>query len=144
MKLFEIMPGLYQRGYFAGLKTKIQSLEDYGIDIVVNMYYKTDPDMASCLYMYVCIPISDSIVDGLERIEDMLELADFLADQIEMGHGVLTHCYGGINRSGLMSALIVRSYLGVSGSEAIDIVREGEPRSLDNAAFVDYLEGLLA
>lgn len=142
MKVYEVIPGkLYQRGYFATLKSKFTRLEELGVDIVVNTYYKTDPDMADVLYMYINIPVPDG-VEGLQRIDDMHLVADMVAYSLLDGHSAIVHCYGGRNRSGLVNALIVRRYYGVTGAEALKIVREAREDSLSTQTFVDYLLSL--
>jgi protein-tyrosine phosphatase len=52
-------------------------------------------------------------------------------------------CYYGVNRSGLIATLIVRQYAGVSGEEALRLVRRSRKGSVGgNPHFVNYLNGL--
>lgn len=48
---------------------------------------------------------------------------------------VLVTCWAGRNRSGLVSALALREYLGISGSAASALVRAARPHALTNSKF---------
>ena len=53
---------------------------------------------------------------------------------------VLITCHLGINRSGLVMALVLR-LMGHSPQEAIKTIRERRPKALQNRAFLELIEG---
>ena len=63
-----------------------------------------------------------------------------LARRIRGGHGVLSSCYAGWNRSGLVSALTVMKVADLGPHEAIRLVREARgPDALGNSLFVKMI-----
>jgi protein-tyrosine phosphatase len=56
----------------------------------------------------------------------------------------LVHCHQGKSRSGLFNALVTRQILGISGAEAVDLVRRKRPGALGNEVFTAYLRSLPA
>ena len=69
-----------------------------------------------------------------------IEAARRVLDEISEGRTVLVTCAQGRNRSGLATALAILQLYGVSGAEALEIVRRARPRALTNPAFADFLE----
>lgn len=143
MKIHEIIPGsLYQRGRFDKWtkERKLAELAELKIDVVANLIRIPDEDICGPDGVeYYMLPIADGkIKDG-----DLLNrLATRLLQRILEGHKVLVHCNAGRNRSGLLSALIVRKYFKISGREALNYVRERRPEAVANPHFEEYLEGL--
>lgn len=141
MKIHTILPDqLYQRGEIRHRpqQDKYNSLRTHHITQIIDLYGKPDlllpPDIE-----YRHHPISD----GTRLHPDpLLVLAARAAAHIRNAGRVLTLCHAGRNRSGLMSALIVRHMLGVSGSDAIHVVRQGRPNAIANPTFITYLESL--
>jgi protein-tyrosine phosphatase len=79
-------------------------------------------------------PTSDDIFDEIEKIADYAYL-DWKA-----GKKCLVRCQAGINRSGLMVALILMRD-GISAQDAISLIREKRSQyCLDNTYFVEYLK----
>jgi hypothetical protein len=147
MKLHTILPGrLYQRGHLRD-KTFLQKeavLRHNNINYVVDLWSVPDPDMSKLNGIkYWHVPIPDGILCApvltLEPVAR--EVAALI---LNSPRAALTVCHAGRNRSGLMSALIVRQVLGISGERAMTIVREGRPEAIANPHFAAYLEGLLA
>lgn len=66
-----------------------------------------------------------------------VEIAAFL--KADTGRVLIT-CHQGINRSGLVMALVLRQQ-GLSPQEAIEAVQKGRPGALRNRAFVELVEG---
>jgi protein-tyrosine phosphatase len=74
------------------------------------------------------------------ELAGMIQVA---ARMLAEGKHVMASCYYGVNRSGLIATLIVRQYAGVSGAEALSLVRRSRKGSVGgNPHFVSYLEGL--
>jgi hypothetical protein len=64
---------------------------------------------------------------------------------LDAGQNVLVYCYYGVNRSGLVAALIIRELLRCTGAEALARLRMARKGSVGgNPHFVSYLEGLAA
>ena len=111
-----------------------------GIDTVFDMEggldecIPTTPD--GCLYIY--FPIFDEELPPLSRLEALGALGAHL---IRSGHGVLSHCGMGFNRSALVAGVILHR-LGMRGPEIVQRIRERRPGALFNDVFADYLLAL--
>jgi hypothetical protein len=142
--IWEILPGqLYQRGKLHGMtpERKVAGLNHYGITDSVALAPPTPDPFLSCWleerHTYLHLPIPDG------RLKmDLLPVAAKLARTIELGGTVLTMCNAGRNRSGLLSALIVREIAGIPGEAAMEVVRFHRPNALANPYFEAFLEGL--
>lgn len=146
MRFYEIYPGLFQRGATYRLPTEnlMEELDSRGINVVVCLIKKYDRGVMFALEdrkgFYWYRPISD----GKEIDPFIQQLAVRCAEKIREGGSVLSHCAAGRNRSALLSALIVRELTGISGADAMDLVREKRPNSLANVHFAAYLDALPA
>jgi hypothetical protein len=58
------------------------------------------------------------------------------------GRRVLSTCWQGWNRSGLVSAMGLHLRLGISGAEAVSIVQKGRRQALCNQLFCEMLNKL--
>jgi len=85
--------------------------------------------------LYIYFPIFD---EGLPDLEKLHAVARMGAGLIRSGHRVLSHCGMGFNRSALVAGLIM-TYLGVTGPEAVSLIRDRRPGALFNDNFADYL-----
>lgn len=146
MRFYEIYPGLYQRGATYRLPTEqvLAELKARNITTVVCLIKKYDRGVMFGVEewkgKYWYRPISDG-----KTIDPLLpQLALRCAERIREGDAVLSHCAAGRNRSALLSALIVRELTGMSGAEAMSLVRERRPNSLANVHFAAYLDALPA
>ncbi|MCS6886019.1 MAG: dual specificity protein phosphatase family protein [Acidobacteriota bacterium] len=88
--------------------------------------------------LYVYLPILDSELPDLEFLHAVAKLA---ADLCRSGKSVLTHCKMGLNRSALLLGVTL-AYLGLSGQEALQLLRSKRPGALFNPIFSEYLESL--
>lgn len=122
---------------------KLQGLLHYGVTTVVSLAPPTpDPDLVKwggLFFNYTHMPIPDGL---LRKSGDLRELAYEMGQEILDGGTVLTMCNAGRNRSGLLSALIVRELYGWSGTDAMECVRHHRPRALANPVFEKFLQGL--
>lgn len=137
--VYEILPGqLFQRGKLHGLSQQVKKagLAYYGITYSIALAPTTvDLDLENHYH--------SSMPDGVLRDpEGMLGLARTAARGIEDGEVVLTMCNAGRNRSGLLSALIVRELTGLPGAAAMAVVRQHRPNAIANPHFERFLEGL--
>jgi len=147
---YDILPGrLYQRGkmHGHGSREKGAALQALGIGMVLGMAPR-EPDAGleelsrAGLLEYVHVPIPDGKLDATTGAALLLLAAGAARRAANGGFAVLTHCNAGRNRSGLMSALLLREWLGLSGAEAMTHVRAARPRALANPAFEAFLAGL--
>ena len=140
MLVYEIIPGkLYQRGKFAKLDYKLEALAELGVDIVVALAGKPDPDMAG-LFAYYFFPIADSNMGLEQNVEELVHLSIVICQYLHRDHTALVHCNAGRNRSGLLNALIAKHYFGISGEDALNLVREIRPNAIATKAFEDFLK----
>jgi len=153
----EILPGLWQGDVRAG-KMARTGLGDF--DVIVNL---TGEDTAwpskEHNKTYVNFHISDGEMPPLHQLDALVEyISALFIFKGEAEPRVLVHCTMGINRSGLVCALVARRLKGLSGIEAIRLIREkrrvvgdymtgdgkwsAKDTALFNGVFVKYLEGL--
>lgn len=135
MKLHEILPDqLYQSGSSLHSKSFVQP----DVQVVVNLW-RDDPRWQLERYYHLPIP------DGRLREERrLLDTARAVAAEMRAGARVLTMCHAGRNRSGLMSALILRELANVDGMDAMWWVRQSRPRAIANPYFEAFLVALAA
>jgi hypothetical protein len=145
--IWEIVPGvLYQRGKLHGMapEKKMAGLQHYGVTHVVALAPPTpDPDLAAwgeLLLYYRHRPMPDGRLRA--HGEALVELADELVHELNHGGTLLTMCNAGRNRSGLLSALVLRSLYGLSGEAALTIVRANRPLAVANPEFESFLRTL--
>ncbi|HXX37610.1 MAG TPA: dual specificity protein phosphatase [bacterium] len=144
MEIYEILEGrLYQSGA-PEEAAEWDSIHALGIDTVVDLFGTLDPGVPTApnSIVYVFWPIEDR--PALPDMTIMDALVDTVVRFIRIGHKVLVHCHRGKSRSGLVNALVVMKILGISGSEAIDLIRHRRPGALGNAVFTAHLETLPA
>lgn len=136
IEIVEIVPGLYQSSAIRWPwdKSKVKAL---GIDVVIDLQGRFDTSMP-WLKAYLYWPIKDE-----PKLPYLLELDDVATWGMRMWDAnwrrkVLVHCTGGFNRSGLVNAMILYKH-GISGLEALRIIRQARPGALSNATFADYV-----
>jgi protein-tyrosine phosphatase len=109
------------------------------LDVVVSLYpwekYELSPRQDRWEYkMY------DSTRQGFDQVE---EIASLVADFALTNTKVLVHCQAGLNRSSLIVARALMLLDGLTGQEAIDLIREKRsPACLCNPSFSAWLQGL--
>jgi protein-tyrosine phosphatase len=101
---------------------------DHGIPTAVNQM------------LYVYFPIFDDDLPDLQKLHAVARLA---ASLVEKGERVLSHCGLGLNRSALVAGLTL-TYLGMSGEDAVRLLREKRPGALFNDKFAEYLLSISA
>jgi protein-tyrosine phosphatase len=88
--------------------------------------------------LYIYFPIFDEDLPDLSKLHAIARLG---ASLVKSGHRVLSHCGLGLNRSALMSGLIL-VYLGMNGKDTIELLRQKRPGALFNDQFAEYLESI--
>lgn len=128
VKLNEIIPGkLYQRGQFMTFPviSKIQMLERYDIGMVVNLWYRPDPELhIKDGLIYIHWPIGGGEVPFMDS-----HMINFLNDHLSNGTKVLVHCEAGVNRSIWLATRLVMKQEVLSGAEAFQIVSNAVGRT---------------
>jgi len=115
-------------------------IDALGVDTVIDMdggldhCIPTHPE--GCVYIY--FPIFDEELPPLTRLRAIGTLG---AQLIRDGHGVLSHCGMGFNRSALVAGVILNN-LGMRGPEIVQRIRERRPGALFNDVFAAYLHAL--
>jgi protein-tyrosine phosphatase len=89
--------------------------------------------------VYIHFPFDDE--PRLPDLTKLEALADLGACLVRSGKRVLSHCGMGHNRSALVAGLILVK-LGMSGADAVALIRAHRQGALYNAVFADYLHGL--
>ena len=135
----ELVPG---RLWHGGCPVDFDWIRRTGIDTVLDL---ADPDAhppADALdgLLYLKAPLVDG--DELPAPELVLGLADLVANLVEQGHRALVHCTFGRNRSGLVTALVVRRLLDLDGAAALAHVQRHRGGAVNNDAFADWLRTL--
>lgn len=144
MEIFEILDGrLYQSGA-PQEAAEWEPIHARGIDVVVDLFGTLDPGVPTAFnsILYIFWPIEDAA--ALPALGVMHTVVDAVVRLIRLGHKVLVHCHMGKSRSGLINAQVAMQLLGLSGTEAVALVRRRRPGALGNAVFAAYLESLPA
>ena len=139
-ELYQVIPGrLWQSGTVETSEDEAAVLE-LGIEYVVNL----SGDMP-----FVNVggrPFTElrwEIDDGpLPDLEDLEEVVGRVCAAVSAGKRVLVHCYAGLNRSGLVNAMVVNKLTGRRGPQLIGFMRRKRPGCLTNRRFVSFLEQL--
>jgi protein-tyrosine phosphatase len=110
------------------------------VDTVVDLDAYVDPGLPELpnRLLYVYYPILDEDLPDLPKLEAVGRL---IADLVCSGHVVLVHCRMGLNRSNLVVATAL-TYLGMTGEEALQHLRNLRPGALYNELFADHVRAL--
>lgn len=138
----ELVPG---RLWHGGCPVDFGWAREAGIDVIVDL---ADPDayppaeeIADLTYLKCPLVDDDSAVPDPAVT---VRLATFVSGLLGEGRRALVHCTFGRNRSGLVTTLIVRELLGLSGAEALSYVQERRDGTVNNQAFARWLATLPA
>lgn len=141
----EMADGLWQGGL--GAKRGCL-LEFYDLDeVVVLCPTDSDENDGQRVKVLAPDPTTMSLVDhkrDLLRKEELQKLASKLVRKIKDGKNVGIFCWQGRNRSGLLTAMVLRKLNGWSGLEAMEFIKSRRPDALDteSGAFEEYLADL--
>lgn len=146
--VYQLHENVFQRGHMERVSQEDlkEAFQKYNIRNVVGLARKEDPNLVALAkqdiicYDYYPIPDGKLKLDDADFLIDLAE--DIAVDIMTNDVAVLCYCNAGRNRSGLMNALILRSFLDVSGATALRMVREGRPRAVANEHFQAFLESL--
>lgn len=90
--------------------------DSYGVDTVVNLWSKIDPDLSpeALGLTYINWHTSPSDVPA-----DWREMVSFLTAWLHRGHTLLVHCEAGRGRSVWLCGWLLRTFEGLTGPEAL-------------------------
>src|SRR6185503_11720141 len=90
--------------------------------------------------LYIYFPFEDRDLPDLAKLHNVGRLG---AQLIREGYRILSHCGMGHNRSALVAGTIL-TYLGVTGADAVTLIRKKRQGALYNKTYSTYLEKLPA
>jgi len=135
IEIAEIAPGLFQSSAIRWPWDK-EKVKAKGIDVVIDLSGQFDPSM-DWLTAYLYWPIKDEA--KLPPVRELHDVAEFASRMLWTdGHRVLIHCTAGFNRSGLVNGVILNVH-GISGAEALRMIRQARPGALSNPTFATYV-----
>jgi protein-tyrosine phosphatase len=122
------------------------ALRAAGIHVVVlcdNEYQPRGPEFEGVHVIHA--PMLDELAPVSEENWQRARNASRIASRFMREHGacVLTTCRMGWNRSGFVNALILMRTIGMSGREAVRIVRERRQGALQNPYFARFVAQML-
>ena len=118
-----------------------QPIKDRAITVVFDLDDDLDvgvPEIPGQL-LYLYFPFEDE--ENLPDKQRLHAIARLGARLIQEGNPVLVHCGMGHNRSALLAGVIL-TYLGMSGADAVTLIREKRKGALYNKTFAAYVESL--
>lgn len=117
-----------------------QPIIESGINVIFDLDGDSDRGVPylSNQILYIYFPFEDRDLPNLERLHSLARLG---ASLVKSGHRVLAHCGMGHNRSALVAGLILM-YLGMSGIDAVALLRQKRQGALYNRVFASYLQNL--
>jgi protein-tyrosine phosphatase len=90
--------------------------------------------------VYLKMPLDDG--DHLPDLAVLDGVVQSVAGAWKGGRKILVHCRMGLNRSGLVDALVLRQVFNLTGAEAMKIVQARREGSLSNPVFAAHLRSL--
>ena len=149
----EIIDGLWMGSVQAG-KLAATGVGDFAV--IVNLTGdSTNWEKNGHNKTYINFRFGDGAMPDLGLLD---ALTEFIANALRAEKKVLVHCTMGINRSGLVCALVARRVKGLTGIEALRLIRQkrrvvgtyvspgtgdrATDTALFNSAFVEYIESL--
>lgn len=142
-QVWEIIPGrLWQSGTLDEDPVAAAKVRELDIEYVVNLCGE-EPFVSGRQGKRPFTELFWEIEDGpLPDLSDLEDVVGRVCAAVSAGKKVLVHCYAGMNRSGLVSAMAVNKLTGRSGPQLVGFMRRKRPGCLTNRRFVQYLETL--
>jgi protein-tyrosine phosphatase len=151
-KLFWIIPGKLAGRPGPDLEPwNLASLRQGGIGAVlsVNNGLLCHPeDFVASGITYACVPLSDNAPpqpgDDHICLCALPQAYAFVQAQMAQGHGVVVHCSGGKDRTGLFLCYFLMQHAGLSPTEAINAVRHVRPIALSAVGWEEFARQVLS
>jgi len=140
----EILPGLLWQSAAPPPGTL---LRDSGFNVVALRAYEYQPAAELFPGVEVIHSPSDDDFDNPPTRQVLLQAmacAKQLAEAMKQGKVVLSTCRMGVNRSGLVTALALHKHLGLSGNQAVGLIKSCRPYALSNPQFLRILSKIPA
>jgi protein-tyrosine phosphatase len=124
-----------------------EAVSEHGIDTVVDVNGDGDRRLEpvgwfrSESILYLFWPLADARLPDPADLELIVAL---ILGRIDAGHRVLVLCSQGLNRSGLLSSMVVQARLGGTGDDALRYLAERRARPMSNPTFIDHVRALPA
>lgn len=80
-------------------------------------------------------PIEEEVPDERAR-RSLTRAAVRAAEFARRGELVLISCHAGVNRSSLVTGLVIHALTGMSGGRITQVIREGRPKALSSRTFL--------
>ena len=137
----EVLPGLYIGGETS--LSHITELNPMPV-IAVSAAMEVDPNrlVTTSLQSIKHLPLDDINIDwntNQETLQSVIAFARYIAESWAKGKPILIVCHAGINRSALLVGLALR-FLGFSGRDAIQMLKERRGMTLMNGSFRKLVE----
>jgi len=113
------------------------AIDALGISVIVDLDGDLDigvPTIPNHI-LYIYFPFYDVDLPDLGKLHAVARLG---ATLVKQGYKVLCHCLMGLNRSALLTGLIL-VYLGMTGKAAVRHLQSKKSGALYNDIFADYL-----
>ncbi|MFO1525153.1 MAG: dual specificity protein phosphatase family protein [Turneriella sp.] len=134
-----ILPGRKDRG--RDLAADIAEMKQAGVTSVVTLLSNAEFSaygVANLIEQYraagfdvLHTPVIDQ---GVPTTAQAQQILGFMKQKADAGEKLLVHCVGGLGRTGLVAALYIKKFAGLSGDAAIERVRQvRSPRAIENA-----------
>ena len=143
----EILPGIWQGGtatedtVFETARPQRASITKKDFDTVITAYAWANPCDWGVKEVRYCFYDSDMTDVDLEKLNSVVETA---YKDWKSGNRVLVRCQLGVNRSGLITALVLMKD-GYTAEQAVQLIRERRsPCVLSNQDFFRHLQKLTA
>ena len=117
-------------------------LAERKIRLVIDLEGQLDCDVPTIPnnLIYIYFPFEDERLPDLVKLHALGQLA---ATMMQHQRAVLIHCAMGFNRSPLMAGVAL-TYLGLSGTQALELLRQKRVGALYNKTYADYVGSLSA
>jgi hypothetical protein len=117
-------------------------VRELGVEAVVDVDDADADRSERPSWLSELIVVSRPLVDGPD-VTSMTAAAEPIgavtASLLRAGLKVLVHCGWGRNRSGLVVSCALIDLLGLSGAEALRVVRRAQPRAVNNPGFAQWV-----
>lgn len=139
----EVAPNIFQ----ASIPTRGTLLRDHGFDVVVLCASSYQPPASEFPGVHVIHAPNEDEQDWPPpkfRLQEAMRAAKEVAALVKQGKRALITCQAGLNRSGLVSALVIHLIYGWSGERCVRQVQKRREDALFNRQFVAILNRIKA
>ncbi len=132
------------------LSADLDRLKDHhGTDVLVSLMEEFEYDMLGIPTLFAearkrgirvhHLPIVDTSVPTAEQANAVDELVGAIRQALSAGDRVVVHCRGGQGRTGTIASIILTAF-GHEPQDAIRIVRDAQPRAVENLQQQQYVQ----